>query len=76
MTFSPKIKENDIPKRSRVGWWSKYWWIVLLVVCLIGVGTYLFVQNAKSRAAKQGQRPAAPAVPVVAVPAKKADFNM
>ncbi len=75
MMFAPKVKENGLTKGSRVDWWSKHWWIVLLVVCLIGVGAYLFFANAKSRAAKQGQRPVSPAVPVVAVPAKKTDFN-
>ena len=64
-----------MPKGSRVGWWSKHWWILLLLVCLIGAGAYLFFAKAQSRADKQGQRPVAPAVPVVAVAAKKTDFD-
>jgi multidrug efflux system membrane fusion protein len=76
MTFPPKVRKDDMPKGSRVGWWSRYWWIVLLVVCLMGAGTYFFLANVKSRTAKQGQRPVMPAVPVAAVPAKRTDFNM
>ncbi len=76
MTFTAKVKKDDMLNGSRAGWWSKHWWIVFLVVCLIGVGAYLFFANARSREAKQRQRPVAPAVPVVAVPAKKTDFKM
>ncbi len=76
MTFAPKVEKNDMRKVPRAGWWSKHWWIVLLAICLMGVGTYLFFANAKSRAAKQGQGRAIPAVPVAAVAAKRADFNL
>ncbi len=76
MTFVPKTEKAGVPKDTRAGWWARYWWIVLLAVCLIGVGAYLFFANTRSRAAKQAQRRVTPAVPVVAVPAEKTDFNM
>jgi len=43
---------------------------------LIAVGLYLFFSKEQSRAAKQGQKPGPPAVPVVAVEARKTDFNV
>ena len=63
-------------KGTRGGWWLRHWWIVLLVVCLLGVGAYVFFIKAQSRAAKQGQVPSTPGIPVVAVEAKKAGFNV
>jgi len=63
-------------KRTRAGWWLRHWWIVLLVICLIAIGAYVFFIKAQSRAAKQEQRAVTPAVPVMAVPAKKTGFNM
>ncbi len=52
------------------------WLIVLIVVCFAAVGGYLFFSRQQSRAAKQAQKPSAPTVPVVAVEAKKTDFNV
>jgi multidrug efflux system membrane fusion protein len=75
-TFGLKVEKNDMPKGTRAGWSLGHWWIVLPVVCLIGAGAYVLFVKAQSRAAKQGQRPVAPTVPVVAVPAKKADLKM
>jgi len=51
------------------------WWIVLLAVCLIAIGTYVFFIKPEE-AAKKKQTPAPPAVPVVAATAKKTDFNV
>ncbi|MGZ3591696.1 MAG: efflux RND transporter periplasmic adaptor subunit, partial [Thermodesulfobacteriota bacterium] len=76
MMFTPEAKKKDRSKGTRAGWWLRHWWIVLLVVCLIGVGAYLFFARAQSRAAKQGQGPVTPMVPVVAVEANKTGFNV
>ena len=76
MTFTPEAKKNDMSKGTRGGWWLRHWWIVLLVVCLLGVGAYVFFIKAQSRTAKQGQVPSTPGIPVVAVEAKKAGFNV
>ena len=76
MTFTPEAKKNDMSKGTRAGWWLRHWWIVLLVICLIGVGAYVFFIKAQLRATKQGQVPSTPGIPVVAVEAKKADFNV
>jgi len=76
MTFAPKVRKDDISKGSRIGWWSRHWGIVLLVVCLIGIGAYLVFTKAQSRAAKQGQVPSTLGIPVVAVEAQKTGFNV
>jgi multidrug efflux system membrane fusion protein len=76
MTFKPEAKKNDMSKGTRAGWLLRHWWIVLLVFCLIGVGVYFLFAKKQSRASKQGEGPATPTVPVVAVEAKKAAFNV
>ena len=76
MTFTPQAEKNDMPNRIQKARSHRYWLIVLLVVCLIAVGAYLFLNGEESREAKQGQKPSAPTVPVVAVGAKKTDFNV
>jgi len=76
MTFTPQAEKDDMPNRARKTGWYRYWVIVLLVVCLIAVGTYLFFNKEQSRNAKQLQKPSAPTVLVVAVEAKKTDFNV
>ncbi len=63
-------------KGTRAGWLFRHWWIVLLVLCLVGIGAYLFFSKAQSRAAKQGQVPSTPGIPVVAVQAEKTGFNV
>ena len=57
----------------------KYWWIVLLGVCLLAIGVYaLLVKSGKipfgSGAAQSKALP--PGIPVVAVQAKKMDLNI
>ena len=69
---TPKVKKNDIPKGTRVRWLLRHWWIVVLVICLIAVGAYFL---ARLGASKQGQSPVV-GIPVVAVPAKKSNFNV
>jgi len=76
MTFILEAKKNDMSKGTRTGWLLRHWWIVLLVLCLIGAGAYLFFSKAQSRAAKQGQVPSTPGIPVVAVKAEKTGFNV
>ena len=76
MTFTPEANKKDILKETRTSWWLRHWWIVLLAVCLIGVGAYVLFVKAQSRATKQGQVPSTPGIPVVAVEAKKASFNV
>ncbi|MGZ3568889.1 MAG: MdtA/MuxA family multidrug efflux RND transporter periplasmic adaptor subunit [Thermodesulfobacteriota bacterium] len=75
MTFTPKVKKDGsgpTPSlRSR-----KRWGVVLILICLIAIGAYLFFSRAQSRSAKKGQSPVTPAVPVVAVEAKKTGFNV
>ncbi|HVN24806.1 MAG TPA: MdtA/MuxA family multidrug efflux RND transporter periplasmic adaptor subunit [Syntrophorhabdales bacterium] len=57
----------------------KRWWIFLLVICLLAVGVYaLLVKTGKipfGGSANQAKAPP-PGLPVVAVPAKKGDFNI
>ncbi|HYA90612.1 MAG TPA: MdtA/MuxA family multidrug efflux RND transporter periplasmic adaptor subunit [Thermodesulfobacteriota bacterium] len=77
MTFTPEVNEKrDMSKGARDGWLVRHWWIVLLVVCLIGAGAYFLFAKKQSGASKQGEGPATPMVPVVAVEAKKAAFNL
>jgi len=76
MKFTPEADMKHIPIGTQVGWWHRHWWVVLLAVCLIGVGTYVLFVKAQSRAAKKGQGPVTPSVPVVAAEAKKTSFNM
>jgi membrane fusion protein, multidrug efflux system len=58
---------------------SKRWWIVLLVVCLLLIGAYaLLVKTGKipfGNTSSQTKAPP-PGIPVVAVQAKKSDFNI
>ena len=75
-TNKPEANKEGIPEETRTSWWHNHWWAVLLAICLIGVGAYVLFVKAPSRAAKKGQGPVAPLVPVVAVEAKKASFNV
>ena len=68
--------KKDVQDRTRKAGSRRRWIIALLVVCLIAVGIYLFLNREQSRAAKQGQKPGPPAIPVVSAEAKKADFNV
>ena len=76
MTITPEAKKNDMSKGTRAGWWLRHWWIVLLVICLIAIGVYVFFIKGQSRAAKEGQNPVTRTVPVVAVAAKKSDMDV
>jgi membrane fusion protein, multidrug efflux system len=71
-----ETKERDVSNQTRKAGSRRRWLIVLIVVCFAAVGGYLFFSRQQSRAAKQAQKPSAPTVPVVAVEAKKTDFNV
>jgi multidrug efflux system membrane fusion protein len=76
MTITPEAKKNDTLNRShRVGL-LRYWWIVLLAICLIAIGAYVFFIKGQSRAAKEGQNRVTRTVSVVAVAAKKSDMGV
>jgi multidrug efflux system membrane fusion protein len=76
MTFTPEVEKNDIPKATFPGGPGRRWWFVLLAVCVVAIGLYVFFFGAPSRSAKKGQSPITPAVPVIAVEAKKTVFNV
>ena len=76
MTFTPEVKKNGMPKQTSPEGSRRRWWFVLLAVCLIAIGAYVFFSRAQSRSAKKGQSPVTPTVPVVAVEAKKTVFNV
>jgi multidrug efflux system membrane fusion protein len=76
MAFTPEGYKKDISKGTRAGWLHRHWWVVLLAVCLIAIGAYVFFIKAQSRAPKKGQGPVMPLVPVAAVEAKKASFSV
>ncbi len=63
---------NSRPSRRR-------WWIVLLAVCLLAIGAYaVLVRTGKMPLGTAGNQHKAlpPGIPVVAVQAKKSDFNI
>jgi multidrug efflux system membrane fusion protein len=76
MTITPEAKKNDTLNRTHRAGLFRYWWIVLLAVCLIAIGAYVFFSRAQSPSPKKGQGPVTPMVPVVAVEAKKTIFNV
>jgi membrane fusion protein, multidrug efflux system len=79
MTDTQEADKNDMPSRTRAAAWRRRWWIGLLAVCLLAFGAYVFLirgGEAPSRAAGPGPNPAAPAVSVVAVPARARDMGV
>src|SRR5215216_4366456 len=79
MTDTHEADKNDMPSRTRAAAWRKYWWIGLLVLCLVAIGVYVFVTRAgeaPSRAAAPGPHPAASAVPAGAAPARARDVGV
>jgi multidrug efflux system membrane fusion protein len=65
------VRDRTLNTRSR-----GRWVIVLVVVCLIAAGSSLLIYNLRWRSARQALKPVVPGVPVVAVAAKKTDFNV
>jgi len=76
MTFTPEAKKNHGPKPTSPPRSRRRWGVVLLMVCLIAIGAYIFFSMSQSRSAKKGQSPVRPTVPVIAVEAKKTGFNV
>ena len=72
MMIAPETKI----KRTHNAGLLRRWWIVLLAICLIAIGAYIFFIKGRSGATKQGQSPVARTVPVVAVAAKKSDMGI
>ena len=76
MTFTEEVKTDDRSKRTRADVLLRRWWIVLLAVCLIAIGVYVFFIKPQPFAAKQGQNPVTRMVPVVAAAAKKSNIGV
>jgi multidrug efflux system membrane fusion protein len=76
MTITPESKEKDTLNRTHRAGLLRHWWSVLLAICLIATGAYVFFIKGQSRGAKQGQSPATRTVPVAAAAAKKSDMGV
>ncbi len=76
MTFTPESTKDDRAKPTLLARRRKRWMVVLLVVCLMAIGAYFFFSRGQLRSAKKGQSPVTPTVPLIALEAKKADFNV
>ncbi len=75
MIFEPEPEKGKWPKPPQSGAINKRRWLVLLVVGLLGVGTYaLFFRTGQAPGQGPDQRKAS--VPVVAAEAKQSDFNV
>jgi membrane fusion protein, multidrug efflux system len=73
------LEENQSPDHTDSRPSRKRWWIVLLVVCLLAVGTYaVLVRTGKVPLGSAGDQRKAPVpgIPVVAVQAKKSNFSI
>jgi len=71
-----EAKRDEVANRPQIAKPRRRWLIVLPLMGLIAVGLYLLFSKGQSQPAKQGQKPSGPTVPVVAVVAKKTDFNV
>ena len=74
-----ETEKKAVAKRSRLAAFFRRWWVLPLVVCVLAVGTYaVLVKTGKTQLPNKGQERKAlpPAIPVVAVQAKKTDFNV
>ncbi|MDP4260835.1 MAG: MdtA/MuxA family multidrug efflux RND transporter periplasmic adaptor subunit [Bacteroidota bacterium] len=72
-------KKNATIKHKIPAIFFRRWWVLLLAVCLLAVGTYAiltFAGKAQSRKTGQEGKAVAPAISVVAVQAIKTDFNV
>ena len=73
-TEGHEVQENNDRSRLR-----PRWWLVLLVICVLAGGAYLFIVksgSAKSRPPEAGQDPLARSIPAVAAPAKSGDIGV
>ena len=74
-----ETQKKAVAKRSRLAVFFKRWWVLPLLVCVLAVGTYaVLVRAGKTQLRSSGQehKVLPPAIPVVAVPAKKTNFNV
>jgi len=76
MTIMPGAEKNDVLKQTHTAGSLRHWWIVLLAICLIAIGVYVFFIRGQSRTAKESQNTVTRTVPVVAVAAKKSDMGV
>jgi multidrug efflux system membrane fusion protein len=74
--MTPESKEKVMLNRTHRAGLLRHWWIVLLAICLIAIGAYVFFIKGQSGSAKQGQGPVTRMVPVVAAAAKKSDLGV
>lgn len=69
-------KEKGKQKGSHSAAVLRKWWTALTAICLLAIGVYLFAIRPQSQAAKEASKPSAPALPVVAVAARKGDIRI
>jgi multidrug efflux system membrane fusion protein len=74
--FGGNPEDAGAPGRSRPFRSIRVWALILSVVCLLGIGVYLFMAKEKSLDARAAAKPAAPAVSVTAAAAKKSDIGV
>jgi multidrug efflux system membrane fusion protein len=78
MISTQETNDNTMPARARFATFLKRRWIGLVVVCLLVVGTFIFLAKGgqkASRAAQQGLT-TAPGISVVAIAVKKDDLGV
>ena len=75
MVSSLENKQSDVLNRVRKTGLRRRWWIVLLALCLIAIGAYVFFIKQEGAARKKQTSPS-PGIQVVAVAAKKSDINV
>lgn len=76
--MAAEAEENASRKHGHFGRFLRHRGFLILVLCLIGVAAYALIKTEESRHRKAAQqrKAAPPAIPVVAVPAQKTDFNI
>jgi multidrug efflux system membrane fusion protein len=75
MTFTPEDRKNDMKTQTGAAGFRRRWWFVLLAICLIAIGAYVFFIKQKE-AVREKQTSPAPGIQVVAVAAKKSDMGV
>ncbi len=78
MTFTQEPEKHEIPNPTDAGVKKRHLWTILLVICIVAIGTYVFfIRPAmKSKVARQGSANQTQAVPVAAAQAKKGDMAL
>ena len=76
MTITLGADKKDMLRGTDKAGLLRHWWVVLLAICLVAIGVYVFFIKGQSRVAKESQNPVTRMVPVVAVEAKKTVFNV